>query len=235
MTQRPRYELLADQLLEQITSGELPIGARLPTEFVLCDEHGMSRGTVRQALRCLEDVGMISRSRAGTTVTATQPLDDYHPSAGTPKEIMDLVRSTKLWRPSTMEVVLDKRLAKRLGVDSGSRWYLLAGPLVAKRDPTKILCWSEHYHRDLASQDRFRRGNYNLKTVASATLEQVVTAEPMREDLAAALDAEPASAALVVRRTHRDAEGVVIKVSLHTHRGDRYKITTTFQGVSDLA
>jgi DNA-binding GntR family transcriptional regulator len=178
---------------------------------------------------------MISRSRAGTTVTATQPLDDYHPSAGTPKEIMDLVRSTKLWRPSTMEVVLDKRLAKRLGVDSGSRWYLLAGPLVAKRDPTKILCWSEHYHRDLASQDRFRRGNYNLKTVAAATLEQVVTAEPMREDLAAALDAEPASAALVVRRTHRDAEGVVIKVSLHTHRGDRYKITTTFQGVSDLA
>jgi DNA-binding GntR family transcriptional regulator len=227
--------LLADQLLEQITRGELPIGARLPTEFELCDEHGMSRGTVRQALRCLEDVGMISRSRAGTTVTATQPLDDYHPSAGTPKEIMDLVRSTKLWRPSTMEVVLDKRLAKRLGVDSGSRWYLLAGPLVAKRDPTKILCWSEHYHRDLASQDRFRRGNYNLKTVAAATLEQVVTAEPMREDLAAALDAEPASAALVVRRTHRDAEGVVIKVSLHTHRGDRYKITTTFQGVSDLA
>jgi DNA-binding GntR family transcriptional regulator len=227
--------MLADHLLTQIASGTLPIGARLPSELELCDEHGMSRGTVRQALRCLEDVGMISRSRAGTTVTATQPLDDYHPSAGTPKEIMDLARSTKLWRPSTTEVVLDKRLARRLGVDSGSRWYLLAGPLVAKRDPTKILCWSEHYHRDLASQERFRRGNYNLKTVASATLEQVVTAEPMREDLAAALDAEPASAALVVRRTHRDAEGVVIKVSLHTHRGDRYKITTTFQGVSDLA
>jgi GntR family transcriptional regulator len=235
VTQRPRYELLADHLLEQITSGKLPIGARLPTEFELCDEHGMSRGTVRQALRCLEDVGMISRSRAGTTVTATQPLDDYHPSAGTPKEIMDLVRSTKLWRPSSTEVVLDKRLARRLGVDSGSRWYLLAGPLVAKRDPTKILCWSEHYHRDLASQDRFRRGNYNLETVASVTLEQVVTAEPMREDLAAALDAEPASAALVVRRTHRDAEGVAIKVSLHTHRGDRYKITTTYQSVADLA
>jgi GntR family transcriptional regulator len=234
VTQRPRYELLADHLLAQITSGKLPIGARLPSEHDLCDEYGMSRGTVRQALQGLEDVGMISRSRAGTTVTATQPLDDYHPSAGTPKEIMDLVRSTKLRRPSTTEVVLDKRLAKRLGVDVGSHWYLLAGPLVPKRDPTKVLCWSEHYHRDLASQDRFRRGNYTLETVASTTLEQVVTAEPMREDLAAALGVEPASAALVVRRTHRDAEGVVMKVSLHTHRGDRYRITTTFQGVSDL-
>ena len=234
MTQRPRYELLADHLLGQITSGKLPIGARLPSEFELCDKHGMSRGTVRQALRCLEDVGMISRSRAGTTVTATQPLDDYHPSAGTPKEVMDLARSTKLWRPSRTEVVLDKRLAKRLGVASGSHWYVLAGPLVAKRDPSKILCWSEHYHRDLGGQGRFRRGDYNLRAVASATLEQVVTAEPMPEDLAATLGAEPASAALVVRRTHRDADGVVIKVSLHTHRGDSHKITTTFQGVSDL-
>jgi GntR family transcriptional regulator len=234
VTQRPRYELLADDLLAQITSGKLPIGARLPSEFELCDEHGMSRGTVREALRCLEDVGMISRSRAGTTVIATQPLDDYHPSAGTPKEIMDLVRSTKLRRPSTTEVVLDRRQAKRLGVASGSHWYLLAGPLVAKGDPTKILCWSEHYHGDLEGQERFRRGNYNLTTVASTTLEQVVSAEPMREDIAAVLGAEPGSAALVVRRTHRDAEGVAIKVSLHTHRGDQHTITTTFRGVSDL-
>lgn len=234
MTQRPRYELLADHLLGQITSGELPIGARMPSEFELCDEHGMSRGTVRQALRCLEDVGMISRSRAGTTVTATQPLDDYQPSAGTPKEIMDLVRSTKLWRPSRTEVVLDKQLARRLGVASGSQWYVLAGPLVAKRDPTRILCWSEHYHRDLAGQEQFRRGDYNLQAVASATLEQVVTAEPMPDDLAATLGAESGSAALVVRRTHRDDEGAAIKVSLHTHRGDRYRITTIFEGVSDL-
>jgi DNA-binding GntR family transcriptional regulator len=56
----------------------------------------------------------------------------------------------------------------------------------------------------------------------------------MRDDLAATLGVEPASAALVVRRTHIDAQGEVVKMSLHTHRGDRYKITTTFQSVSDL-
>jgi DNA-binding GntR family transcriptional regulator len=97
-----------------------------------------------------------------------------------------------------------------------------------------ILCWSEHFHCDLAGRERFRRGTYNLKAAASTTLEQVVSAEPMREDLAARLGVEPASTSLVVRRTHFDAEGEVVKVSLHTHRGDRYKITTTFQGVSDL-
>jgi DNA-binding GntR family transcriptional regulator len=96
------------------------------------------------------------------------------------------------------------------------------------------LCWSEHFHRDLVGQEQFRRGDYNVTTVASVTLEQVVTAEPMPDDLAATLGAEPGSAALVVRRTHRDAQGVVMKVSLHTHRGDRHRITTTFEGVSDL-
>jgi DNA-binding GntR family transcriptional regulator len=208
----------------------LPIGARLPSEHDLCDEHGMSRGTVRK--HCdLEDVGMITRSRAGTTVTATQPLDDTTPAPEL-DEIMDLVQEHQAPASFFHRGGPRQALAKRSGVDVGSHWYLLADPR-RERDPTKA-CAGASTTTVTSPARTLPSWQHTLESVASTTLEQVVTAEPMREDLAAALGVEPASAALVVRRTHRDAEGVVMKVSLHTHRGDRYRITTTFQGVSDL-
>jgi GntR family transcriptional regulator len=67
----PSYRVLADQLAEDIARSDLQVGARLPPELELSAEHGLSRATVREALRCLEDAGMISRTpRAGTVVTA---------------------------------------------------------------------------------------------------------------------------------------------------------------------
>jgi GntR family transcriptional regulator len=227
---RTRYQLLADHLIERITSGDLPVGSRVPSEHDLCASHEMSRGTVRQALRCLEDLGMITRSTIGTTVTAAHPVDAYHPNAGTAEEIMDLVERTRLWRPTSTEVLADEELAARLDVDIGSHWYSLVGPLVSKSDPSVRLCWSEHYHATDEGRRMLRHGEVSVRGVESLLLEQVISAEPMREEPARALGAEAGSAALVVRRTHIDDSGGLVKVSLHTHRGDSFKIKSTTQG-----
>ena len=50
---RKAYEQVYDQLRELIIRGELPRGERLPNETVLAREFGVSRGTVREALRAL--------------------------------------------------------------------------------------------------------------------------------------------------------------------------------------
>jgi len=223
---RPRYQALADELIGQITSGALPVGARVPTEHELCAAHGMSRGTVRQALRCLEDLGMIERRPTGTTVTAPRPYDAYTPSPGTPDEIMDLARRTKVRHPAASEVVADEVLARRLDVAVGSHWYALVGPLVLRSDPEVVLCWSEHYHSTAESLDTFRRGAYNATGVGG--FEQVIAASTMPDEVAGALDASPGSPALIVRRRHFDGSGQVSTISVHTHRGDRYRITNTF-------
>jgi DNA-binding GntR family transcriptional regulator len=65
---------LADEVREAveqelILSGAVPPGARLPTEAELCDRYGVSRITVRAALRSLQDAGYIStRQGKGSTV-----------------------------------------------------------------------------------------------------------------------------------------------------------------------
>lgn len=53
------WEALYERIRAQIESGELPPGARLPTERELAAETGLARGTVRVALAKLEQAGMV--------------------------------------------------------------------------------------------------------------------------------------------------------------------------------
>lgn len=68
------YDLLADQLRDTILAGDLDVGDRLPSERELVEQTGLSRGSVREALRILEVEGLI-RSRPGRYggITVTQP------------------------------------------------------------------------------------------------------------------------------------------------------------------
>jgi len=70
------YEAAADRLRAQILDGALPRGTRLPTESVLAAELGVSRATVREALRLLAAQGLVRTSkgaRGGSYVTAPSP------------------------------------------------------------------------------------------------------------------------------------------------------------------
>jgi DNA-binding FadR family transcriptional regulator len=62
----PAYQALADSLRAQITSGELRPGDRLPTEPQLCVTSGVSRSTVREALRLLASQNLIITTRGVT-------------------------------------------------------------------------------------------------------------------------------------------------------------------------
>jgi GntR family transcriptional repressor for pyruvate dehydrogenase complex len=62
----PAYQVLADDLRTQITSGRLRPGDRLPTEPELCARSGVSRSTVREALRLLASQHLIVTTRGVT-------------------------------------------------------------------------------------------------------------------------------------------------------------------------
>jgi DNA-binding FadR family transcriptional regulator len=62
----PAYQILADQLREQIASGRLRPGERLPTEPQMCVRSGLSRSTVREALRLLASQQLIVTTRGVT-------------------------------------------------------------------------------------------------------------------------------------------------------------------------
>lgn len=71
---QPRYVALADALRADIGSARMRPGDPLPTEAQLTARFGVSRFTVREALRTLASEGLIQRRRgSGTVVAAGRP------------------------------------------------------------------------------------------------------------------------------------------------------------------
>lgn len=59
----------AEQMIQLIRTGELPVGTRLPNEAALAQRLGVSRGILREALTLLQAQGYVSRApREGTIV-----------------------------------------------------------------------------------------------------------------------------------------------------------------------
>ena len=75
----PRRSALSEQVITalraQITSGEWPVGSRIPTEPELVEQLGVARNTVREAVRALAHNGLLDiRQGSGTYVVATSEL-----------------------------------------------------------------------------------------------------------------------------------------------------------------
>ncbi len=63
---RKAYEQVADQLRHLIVSGEIGPGHRLPNEAALAVQFGVSRATVREALRVLATQNLIRTTKGAT-------------------------------------------------------------------------------------------------------------------------------------------------------------------------
>lgn len=77
---RPLWQQVTDDLRAEITGARLTAGARLPAEHELATQYGVSRVTVRHAIKALADEHLVEVVQGrGTFVTApvsgnNQPL-----------------------------------------------------------------------------------------------------------------------------------------------------------------
>lgn len=75
---------IADILRERIRGGDLRAGDRLPTQAELADEFHVERGTVRQALRALQEDGLLTNVSKGSPPRIAEPA----PARGEPQPTM---------------------------------------------------------------------------------------------------------------------------------------------------
>jgi hypothetical protein len=77
-------QAIADILRERIRGGDLKAGDRLPTQAELAEEFGVERGTVRQALRALQEDGLLTNVSKGSPPRIAVPT----PNRGAPQPTM---------------------------------------------------------------------------------------------------------------------------------------------------
>lgn len=89
-----------EQLRAQITAGEWPVGARIPTEPQLVAALGVGRNTVREAVRALVHAGLLeSRQGSGTYVRGTTELTEAvarHVAAARTAEVVEVRRALEI-------------------------------------------------------------------------------------------------------------------------------------------
>ncbi|MGW1889847.1 GntR family transcriptional regulator [Streptomyces sp. NPDC002004] len=71
--QRPTPQHIADVLRERIRAGALKAGDRLPTQAELAEEFGVERGAVRQAIKYLQNDGLLSGVTKGSPPRIARP------------------------------------------------------------------------------------------------------------------------------------------------------------------
>lgn len=120
---RPLYAQTSQALRRLIEDGAYTLGDRLPSEPALAQRLGISRPTLREALRLLEDDGVIVRRHGvGTFVAAPRPRID----AGL--ELLESIERmaeraglrTQMGALTYREFPAPASLAARLGVTDGS-------------------------------------------------------------------------------------------------------------------
>lgn len=101
---RPRiHEQVIDILLRRMVRGETPVGSKLPTERAMAVEFGVNRATVREALRYLENLELITvRQGDGARVC------DYRES-GNLQTAKALLRVDAAMRREILSAVLEVR------------------------------------------------------------------------------------------------------------------------------
>ncbi len=144
---RPRFrqrsakmaELVARQIVEDIVEQGLTPGAALPTEVPMLEMYGVARGTLREALRILENNGLV-RVRPGRGGGATVGSADPYNFGRTMSLFLQMGR-TRFWELVEARVIMEPMMA-RLAAERGDDRRL------------EELAASMREHKDLGTQDQ---------------------------------------------------------------------------------
>jgi len=226
----PLYYQLKQLLAERITKGEWQAGDMLPTEEQLQEQYGLSRTTVRQALKELELEGLISRFR-GRGTFVSQPKISH---SADPRFNLTAYLTEQGIRPgwrvlSAGWVQASSEIAKRLSLETGVKLFKLRrlrlandepiGYHVAHVIPALGELVSESVLEQGGSLDYLRATGQLDQSFANRTIEAILASE----ELASHLNFHKGGPILMIRRRVFSAAGFPVEDMRAMYRGDRFQ------------
>jgi DNA-binding FadR family transcriptional regulator len=207
-------------LRHMIATGRLGPGQRIPPENDLCEELGVSRGSLREAIRMLAALRVIeSRHGSGTYVSALRPEDII----GSLSLTVDLLPLTGLLEVYEIRRVLEAHVAAqaaaRLTAETERTIFQFLEAMETTEDPTKISELDHHFHTEIARVG----GNPTLESLlavfrARSRAYQVFTL-PQGADIKRASDEQHrAIATAIVNRDPVAAAGAAAAHVAHTEK-----------------
>lgn len=231
---QPQYGLIAQALIDDIRRGRYAIGDLLPPETNLCTQFGVSRHTIREAMRLLIQRGLVSRQRGiGTHVVATDAQAHYTQSTVSIADLPRYVEETRLVVKQLEDVIADEELADLLECPAGQRWLHARGFRHVGRGKEPIALTDVYVTAAYAGiKDAIGATRVPVYSLIERQYGVRVTEVKQRIDAivigpkeARVLDVRPGSAALVITRRYYAASGALLEVAVNLHPADRFSYT----------
>lgn len=234
----PRYLLVADALIASIEGGQYGVGDMLPPELEIAESYGVSRHTVREAIRRLTQMGLITRRAGiGTTVRSSAAQSRY---TATISDIADLVHYTKQTQLKILSedwVRIEGELETVLKEARGQRWFKFSTLRYPEgsEEPisyTEILVHPtyerirERIHEPGATVYRLIEDLHGEKV---SEVRQEIGCVAISKKVAALLGARAGSPALHVLRYYLGKDDALMSLSINIYPESRFKLSTRWR------
>lgn len=226
---RPRYQLVAEQLLQGIEDGSYAVGELLPSEAQLCEQHSVSRHTVRAAIRELAERGLLLAQPGVGTRVVSRKMGQY---TQVMKEISDLTGYVK----ETTRQVIDRRVLTATEADialpgeADAEWHMFEAVRQVVDEEVNI-AWTQvfvlpHYAEALGDVTENELVNTLIETrfgTRTSTLRQAIKATACPAGAAQCLGLKPGDPALSIVREYVSEKDGVYEVSWSIHPPERFE------------
>ena len=228
---RPLYHTVAERLSLAIREGSYRVGSLLPSEAELCAQFGVSRHTVREAIRRLQQAGLVASEHGiGTRVERDRVEARYVQTLASISDLWQYVKDTRR-KLTGLSDVLPGLGRIELPGDPAVPWRMLEGVryLVKGRQPVS---WTQiHVHPNYARI--INRSTDDAVPIYSlierrfglrvGRVRQEIAALAIPADIAELLKVPAESPGLAIVRYYESETGEVFEATLSIHPGERYR------------
>jgi GntR family transcriptional regulator len=227
----PLYLQLERILREKIASGGFSRGDIFPTEQQISGEYGVSRITVREALRALTRDGLLIRRSGKRTLVSKNPFFGAHLAAF---ELVDLIygghesetrRELKRLKiiPANLPIAETLRIPPKTKVLE-VRCIQYAGEMPLSRvTVTTEFKYGRKIPKERLSQEPIIILLTDICKLQVVEMDQWTTTAQADKGLASDLGMNVGAPIAVVRRVYYDYEQLPIELSVVEYRGDRFR------------
>ena len=228
----PLYLQVKEHLLEKIDAGVWPDDTLIPTESELCEEYGVSKITVREAIKILVKDGRLSRKPGkGTFVTKPKIEQKLNRFFSFTKWALQngLQPASRILRVET--VAADRHIAKHLGIEEGEQVVRIERLRLGNSEPLTLeiiwvpcrICPDLHLH-DLANipLNDILQNEYGI--ILTRAIESI-EAQTADEFVARLLGIEKDVVLLHVEHTAFTKNNQIVYFVTTSYRGDRVKFS----------
>ena len=231
--QPPLYQMVVKALRAEILRGLYPVGTILPSESTLVARFGVSRHTVREALRYLRDLGLVeSRQGLGSIVLRPGGQQGYVHQVDSISDLHDFNVESR-YDEDAVQLAVSEELAARLRVKPGENWLRVGGTRYYHPNDPPMCVVEIFFSSRFAGIARLlgRRAGpiYSLIEIVYGEsiieVDQELRAIPLQGKVAELLGIPAGETGIEIRRVYRLLDGQSAEITFNYYRAKDFSFS----------